>query len=172
MTKEYFECLEAGLSYQDFVMERLYDAGIPLISYSSKKYQTLIGENKAGIEIKFDRKFRDTGNFYIEIAEKSNPKNKEYVPSGIFRNDNTWLYIIGDYETIFIFSKEQLKKCKDNYRQVEIPTSRGFLIPTNEALQFLVIRYIQCNKDLYLEENEYIDEIYLRRQICDSITDK
>ena len=146
ITPEYLECLEAGLSYQDFVIDRLYEVGIPLISYSSKKYQTLIGENKAGIEIKFDRKFRETGNFYIETAEKSNARNIDYVPSGIFRSDNTWLYIIGDYQTIYVFSKEQLKKCKDKYRQVETPTSRGFLIPVDEALEFLVIRQINCDR--------------------------
>jgi len=143
MSEEYSACLEAGLTYQDFVVEKLYDAGIPLISYSSKKYQALRGENKAGIEIKFDRKFRNTGNFYIETAEKSNPQNKEYIPSGIFRSDNTWLYIVGDYETIYVFSKEQLKKCKNKFQQVETPTSRGFLIPIKEAQRFLVIKCIQ-----------------------------
>jgi len=135
-------------------MEKLYDAGIPLLSYSSKKYQILIGENKAGIEIKYDRKFRETGNFYIETAEKSAANNKEFVASGIFRNDNTWLFIIGDYETIFIFSKEQLKKIKNNYKQVETPTSKGFLIPVNEALKFLVIRYIQCENSKNFSNRE------------------
>lgn len=76
MTEEYKEKFEAGIQYQDWVVEKLYDAGLPIISYSSKKYQNLIGENKAGLEIKFDRNWVKTGNLYIEIAEKSNP-NKD-----------------------------------------------------------------------------------------------
>ena len=103
LDEKYEECLEAGLEYQDYVAEQLYNHGIPLMTYSSQKYQFLRGENKAGIEIKLDRKFRETGNFYVEIAEKRNCNNDVYVPSGIFRNDNTWLYVIGDYEDIFVF---------------------------------------------------------------------
>ena len=138
MNQNYKNCLEAGLAFQDYVTEKLYNLGIPLVTYSSRNYQ-LGGENKAGIEIKFDRKFRETGNFYIETAEKADPKNKNYVPSGIYRNDNTWLYIIGDYQNIYVFSKEQLKKVKDKFKQVETPTSRGFLLPVEGALKFLVI---------------------------------
>ena len=71
MTPEYAEKLKQGLEFQDYVVERLYDCGLPIISYSSKEYQTMIGENKTGIEIKNDSNFRITGNLYIEVAEKS-----------------------------------------------------------------------------------------------------
>lgn len=144
MNQYYKNCLEEGLAFQDYVTEKLYNLGIPLVTYSSRNYQLGVGENKAGIEIKFDRKFRETGNFYIETAEKADPKNKNYVPSGIYRNDNTWLYLIGDYQTIYVFSKEQLKKCSDKFRKVETPTSKGFLLPVEKALEFLVILQINC----------------------------
>ena len=109
MTPYYKEKLEQGLYFQDYVIELLYKNGIPLISYSSKEYQNMIGENKAGIEIKNDNNFRKTGNLYIEIAEKSNAENISFVSSGIYRNDNTWLYLIGDINKIYVLSKKQLK---------------------------------------------------------------
>lgn len=131
MTSEYQNNLTLGLEFQDFVIEKFYEIGLPLISYSSKLYQIRIGENKAGIEIKFDRKFRETNNIYIEVAEKSDKNRQEYVPSGIFRDDNTWLYVIGDYQTIYILSKRQLIRVYEwhKYREVTTPTSKGFLIP-------------------------------------------
>jgi hypothetical protein len=145
MNSYYKEKLEQGLNYQDIVVEELYKNGLPIISYSSKKFQVMIGENKAGIEIKNDNKFRTSGNFYIETAEKSDPNNENFIPSGINRNDNTWLYIIGDSIGFFVFSKKQLKilSNKTNYRKVQIPTSQGFLLPVEEAKKIYCIKEIQ-----------------------------
>ena len=103
----YKKMLKKGLEYQDFVIEFLYHQGLPLITYSSEKYQIEKGENKLGVEIKFDDKFKETGNLFIEVEERRN-ENKKYVNSGIFRDDNTWLYVIGNYEWAFIFFKNQL----------------------------------------------------------------
>lgn len=152
MTNYYKESLEKGLNYQDFVVEQLYNIGLPIISYSSKKYQHLIGENKCGFEIKLDDNYRTTGNLYIEIAEKSNPNNKNFVPSGIYRTDNTWLYIIGDYNKIFIFDKRRLKKIyerkqyeKFRGRYVETATSQAFLIPVKIAEEEIAIKIINTS---------------------------
>lgn len=147
MTAYYKEKLEQGLTYQDFVTEKLYEAGIPVISYSSKRYQHMIGENKAGIEIKNDTRFRETGNFYIETAEKSREEVKNFTNSGVFRDDNTWLYIIGDYQEIFIFSKRQLGLVKDKFKRVEIATSKGFLLPVDYARGKLALKIISCDKE-------------------------
>jgi len=135
MNEYYKNKLEQGLNFQDYVVELLYDAGLPIISYSSKKYQNMIGENKAGLEIKNDENFRKTGNLYIEIAEKSDPSNFSYVESGIYRNDNTWLYLIGDKDTVFVLSKKQLRLLHESgkYRMVETPTSKGMLLPVADA---------------------------------------
>jgi hypothetical protein len=149
MNDYYREQLEKGQQYQDFVSEKLYDIGLPVMSYSSKKYQYEVGENKNGFEIKFDDKIKNTGNIYIEVSEKSDAKNKEYISSGIYRNDNTWLYIIGDYKKIYIFSKKQLRKIyenskKETFRKVITPTSKGFLIPAKYAEETLAIKIIEC----------------------------
>lgn len=144
MNRYYKEKLEQGLTYQDFVVEKLYEIGLPLISYSSKKYQALIGENKIGIEIKNDDKFAETGNFYIETAEKSDANNLNWIPSGIYRNDNSWLYILGNYNEIYIFSKKQLILIHKTgkYKEVEIPTSKGYLLPMDKAEKYWIKKII------------------------------
>lgn len=145
MTPYYKEKLRQGEYFQDYVVELLYENGLPIISYASKEYQCNVGENRAGIEIKNDMNFRKTGNLYIETAEKSNPSNREYVPSGIFREDNTWLYLIGDKDTVYILSKKQLRilHALKKYREVETPTSRGFLLPVADAEKHYSIKELR-----------------------------
>ena len=146
MNEYYKEKLKQGLYYQDFVIEELYKIGLPLISYSSKEFQNMVGENKAGIEIKNDNNYQKTKNLYIETAEKSDKSKTDYFPSGIFRNDNTWLYLIGDMNKIFILSKKQLILLSktNKYKTVEIATSRGFLLPVQDAEKHYAIKIIEC----------------------------
>lgn len=105
----YKEQLEKGIEFQDFVNSLLYDIGIVVVQYQSKRYQFERGENSGGIEIKFDDKFERTGNLYIECAEKSHPDNDQYMPSGIYRYDNSWLYAIGNYQVVYLFVTRHLR---------------------------------------------------------------
>lgn len=141
----YSEKLNQGLEYQDYITEQLYKCGLPLINYSSKKYQFTKGENILGVEIKFDDKYDKTGNLYIEVAERSNI-NKNYVTSGIFRNDNTWLYIQGNYNIAFIFFKTQLQLLSRKLPifEISLKTSKGFLLKND-----MINKY--CGKKLFLK---------------------
>ena len=136
----YLPKLAEALEFQDFVAEKLYAVGLPLFNYASRKYQVEKGENKLGIEIKKDAKFNKTGNLWIEIAEKSDPTNPSYVSSGIFRNDNSWLYAIGDETTLFIFPKSLLVNLYNSqrYKTMEngTKTSKGFLLPEKDARKY------------------------------------
>ncbi|MFY8248365.1 MAG: hypothetical protein ACOVJ5_01550 [Gloeomargaritales cyanobacterium] len=149
MTQNYKLMLEKGLQFQDFVTDILIkELGISLSSYSSREYQNVKGENKQGFEIKFDDKYIITGNLYIEISEKANENNLKYIDSGIFRNDNTWLYIIGNYNELFIFSKKYLILMYESkkYREVETPTSRGILINKKDAEKYCIKKILINNK--------------------------
>jgi len=96
------------------------------------KYQYTKGESKSGVEIKLDRRFKDTGNLYIEYGEKR-PEAINFMPSGIERNDNSWLYCIGNYEILYILSKKWLKELREDteseLRHITTATSKGFLLP-------------------------------------------
>ncbi len=138
MNEYYNEKLQQGLEYQDFISDQL-----GLSFYSSKKYQNEIGENKFGLEIKFDNVLEKTNNLYIETEEKSNSDNNNFVPSGIYREDNSCLYLIGNYKSAYLFSKRSLKKYLDKYKfkQTEIPTSKGVLIPVYLAEELSINNY-------------------------------
>jgi len=102
---------EEGLQFQDFVVDLLMnELGIALSNYSSKYYQQNYGENRQGIEIKLDNRILQTRNVSIEVAEKSRADIKTWTPSGIMRNDNSWLYIQGNYNIVFVFGKAILQK--------------------------------------------------------------
>jgi len=147
MTNEYKKRLEQGLQYQDFAVNELYKNGIPIVAFGSKKYQIEIGENKSGFEIKNDTLFSKTGNFYIEYQEKSDGRNPNYVDSGILRKDNSWIWVIGDYNDIYIFSKKQLLFLYENINRLELretktPTSKGFLLPVNYRNGMFILKHI------------------------------
>jgi hypothetical protein len=134
----YREQLAKGAEFQDFVSSLFYDIGIVMVQYQSKRYQFERGENSGGIEIKLDQKFEQTGNLYIECAEKSHPSNSHYVPSGIYRLDRSWLYSIGDYRRVYVFVTRHLRwlREKNCFREKQTPTSRGFLLPEVVAKKY------------------------------------
>lgn len=151
MTDYYKAQLEDAAQYQDFIADQLRksDPCIIIQAYSSRRYQYDNGESACGIEIKHDKKYAETKRLYIETAEKSNGDIAEFTPSGIFRRDNTWLYLIGDYEVAFLFSKHQLQKIyasKESWKQRGIfetqakdpngkVTSKGFCYPAQKAIE-------------------------------------
>ena len=142
MTPYYKTQLERGLVYQDFIYEILSRHGINTVAYGSRLFQHKLGENKAGIEIKFDGNLH-TGNLYIETEEKSNANNQFFVKSGIYRDCNE--YVIGDYATVFRLGTNVLRICHETgkYRELEIRmgTSRGFLFPQKEAERLAIAVY-------------------------------
>jgi len=104
-----------GEKFQDFVCIELAKHGIYLQNINSKKFQFDTGENLQGWEIKYDGRCtgengkKASGRLSIEVAEKTNKNNLYYVNSGIYRGDNSWLYIQGCYTVIYIFSVTMLR---------------------------------------------------------------
>lgn len=129
--------LEGALLFQDFVVDVSWQTiGLAIVQYSSKAYQQTVGESRTGVEIKHDEEFKRTGNLWIEIAEKAQPRNGDYAVSGIYREDNAWLYVIGDYDTIFFFPKKTLQQMHAAGERVienKTKTSKGFLLSRARA---------------------------------------
>ena len=156
MTDEYRAKLEAGLEYQDFIADQLRKADPCIIigAYSSQRWQFEHGESASGIEIKHDKQLWHTRNLYIEVAEKTRPDKPEFSPSGIMRDDNTWLYLIGDYNEAFLFSKHQLKSIyadRANYelrgiKERQTLTSIGFTYPVRNAVLGMCLRHFIFKK--------------------------
>lgn len=146
------EKIESGLRYQDFVVRSCWDdIGLAIALYCSKKYQQDEGESRSGIEIKHDERYAETGNLWIETAEKKKPRPGPYAPAGILRKDNTWLYIIGNRNIVFIFAKKHLCRLFEtgNYPTLEngTKTSLGFLLTHAEAVRFCVHRFCPSRKE-------------------------
>lgn len=128
--------------YIEYLFEqREIDLGL----YYGKKEQYYGGENALGIEIKRDIKSWETGNLYIEYAERENT-NGPWVSSGIDKIDNTNYFWIGDIGRYHILRKadlrdlhEELKKrpyglkngCK--FKNATRGTSMGYIIPMKVA---------------------------------------
>jgi len=129
-----------------------------------RRFQNTEGENMLGAEIKRDGHFRKTGNLYFETAEKSHPDNPDYIPSGIWREDNSWLYVIGDEKTIYIFSTKYLRMLQDTkgidgkykYQRKETPTSQGWVMPLKDSEKYCLRRIDKEDED---KEETHIQQI-------------
>lgn len=111
----HIDSFEIGNKFADFVCIELAKDGIILQNINSQKFQYETGENLQGFEIKYDSRSMGcggtipTGNVSIEIAEKTNSNNNSFVNSGIYRGDNSWIYIVGNYLAFWIFSTKHLR---------------------------------------------------------------
>jgi hypothetical protein len=146
------DSFESGLQFQDFVAELFHDKlGVTITNYQSRGYQFGKGENKQGIEIKLDRDILETNNVSIEIAEKSRADLSEYTPSGIYRPDNSWLYVQGNYKIVFIFAKSTLLLLHQSglYPDKEKPTICKFHLPVADARKYAAV-VIENNRKLNL----------------------
>lgn len=127
---------EKATEFEDFVFDLLREHGLMVTRYVSRKWQYDMGECSGGVEVKFDDLVKKTGNLYVEVAEKATPdESRGYCPSGIYRNDNSWLYAIGDYAEVFVFAKKTLQHLDKSgrYERKQKPTSLAFVLPKEKA---------------------------------------
>jgi hypothetical protein len=127
-----------GLEFQDFVCLQLAREHIILQNTVSRKYQFEMGESLGGIEIKLDNLCTKTRRLSIEVAEKSRADMPNWTPSGIYRPDNTWLYIQGNYEVAFIFAKKFLRDLQNakKFPIEELPTIQKFYLSMADAEKY------------------------------------
>lgn len=146
------EKMKEGEEYQDYLTDRFASRGLCPGTYASKRYQYGKGENRLGMEIKLDRKYHTTGQLYIETHEKGHPSRPDYVRSGIYRNDNSWLFAIGDERATWVFSIKLLRALDrakvrkgdieiGRYQHKQTATSQGFVVPLADADKYCDKRF-------------------------------
>ena len=141
--------LQRGLEYEDYVYTLMVrHLGLVTVPYVSALWQNKIGENSAGIEIKFNDKFDQTGNLYIETYRKSHPDQTDYKRSGILREDNGWLFITGTRKKVFMFTRRMLAGLRDRYSETVTATSKGFLLPEADAMKYAAYVIVPKYDDL------------------------
>lgn len=132
----HLDTLEMGAEFLDFVMETLQKRGVILQPYTSKKNQYNVGESLQGWEVKFDNSIFKNNRLSIEIAEKSRRDIPIWTQSGIYRRDNTWIYIQGNYTRFYWFQKSILIGLHKTGRYKEDEyngTIKKFYLPFDDA---------------------------------------
>lgn len=130
------QMLDEGLAFQGFACMELARHGISTVPLYSTEYAQL-GDTSGGIEIKFDRKLKETGNIWIEVAEKQKDAT-EWVRSGLNAPDGAWLWCIGDHKRLVLWSRKRLQYVvamaprndpKFPLSMMETETSIGWIMP-------------------------------------------
>ena len=142
---------QIGREYEEFIYQYFWESrGFDICPIRERQGQYTIGENRLGMEIKHDRGLSNSEGIFIETAEKSDAANIHYVPSGIYRGDNTWLYAVGDYDIMYVFFVEHLRKIDQIkpspeyiYRPTAGDTFEGFCLRKYKAetLAGLIINF-------------------------------
>lgn len=134
----YEKDLAEGKKYEDYISTTL---GIRVYQEEYEQYN--LGESPIGIEIKNDKRMNETGNIFIETAEKRRAENPRWIPSGILRDNGDWGYLIGNEREAYLFTKERLKEIMKNKSIMTIAaqTSQGFLITIEEAQKYAIKKY-------------------------------
>jgi len=146
----HIDSFEIGNEFQDFVCITLAKEGVILQNINSKKFQYETGENLQGFEIKYDARCTGdkgtiaTNQLSIEISEKTKATNFNYIDSGIYRCDNSWLYIQGNYMMFWIFAKVILQHLhkSSRYSEHELPTIKKFYLPISDADKYCAKKVI------------------------------
>jgi hypothetical protein len=131
--KDYTPNLKMAGEFEDFVSDVFYwRFGTPVHVYRSRKFQVAVGESRAGVEVKLDLLWRQTGRLFIETAERWN-EQVEMRPAGI--HGPGWLYVVGDFSRFWVFGTRTLRllESEGSFVKKEIATARGFVLPVANA---------------------------------------
>lgn len=136
---DYFiEQLEASHAFEVFIDCEFKQRGIDIGLYYGRDAQ-YSGESDAGIEIKYDKRSRETNNFYIEYQERM-WNTGSWVDSGILKDDNSRFFLYGTMSGYVIFERETLldyyERLMDGeripgiilVREQQHQTSKGFIL--------------------------------------------
>lgn len=138
---------ERGLEFQDFAQVQLAKIGITISYFVSRRCQYERGESLQGVEVKLDDLCTTTGRLSIEIAEKSKASNPTFAASGIYREDNTWLYVQGNYQRLFVFAKKHLRSLhlSGKFQEHQTLTLKAFYLPIARA-ESLSVHFLLFDK--------------------------
>lgn len=140
---------EAGEVFEDFICDQLAQTGIFIRTYKSRQNQYGRGESKAGWEIKLDEEHTKYGHLSIEVEERTqSSQGLIWSKSGIFRKDNTWLYIQGNTKMFWIFFKPALINYFNTKKPQVTPkfgTIKTFYLDYSEADK--LGKRVNCNHD-------------------------
>lgn len=139
-TSYYIQQLKESHAFEVYIDWQFKQRGRDIGLYYGREQQYHMGETAAGIEIKYDKRSAETGNYYIEYQERMHDGDR-WVNSGILKEDRTRFYLLGTIEKFVIFEREWLMGYYQSLveRQERLPdaclvwekahgTSKGFIL--------------------------------------------
>lgn len=139
------ECARKADAFEQFNCDGFISTGRTCTRHIGMNAQLRFGDlriNGRDAELKFDQLHHETGNYYIEVAERRSAA-RAWVNSGIYASSAAHWYIVGDYTHVLVFERAVLRSLAGDHRIIEIErrTSKGFLLERAEALR--TMKYIQ-----------------------------
>lgn len=157
------DLLSHGEGLECYVVTALGAKGIVLGRYDNRDDQWNYGDLYVGeapnkndantnIEVKYDRRYHQTGNLFIETGAKINKSESTFKRGGIMASANWRWLLTGDYRDLFMFKRSELKRLytkheHKNVREIPCGTALGFLLRPSQIRQFTIKKWHWPNED-------------------------
>ncbi len=142
--------------FEEYVYDVLdKEIGFEIKHYRNKHSQIFIGENRQGIEVKYQKDFltKWKGWLYFETMARRNWRTDgEWVHAGIFRhlqipNDNTLWLATGNEELFYLFEKVVLQDLHNSnqypVKEIEGRTSIGLALPPSILQETCTVKFVK-----------------------------
>lgn len=142
---EYKEKLKEGLWYENYIVEKIkksllsYGWEVRHITDKDENFEkgdielTASDGERMYIEVKYDKRMKDTGNLYIEYEELASDGN--WYKSSLYRETKVEWWLQGNTEYYYLVKVDELKRALKGCRKVSTKTSRGVVISENDLIE-------------------------------------
>jgi hypothetical protein len=131
-----------GEAFEGYIAGRLVAEGHVVTRHAGRLAQIGRGDlcvDGVDLEVKLDERLAETGNLYIETAEKRARDHARWIPSGVRSVSSARWYGIGNYRDWFVFERVDLFLEASRHAGLTITrgTSQGFLLSPGRRAELL-----------------------------------
>lgn len=154
MRFDYDDCLKEAKRFEQFWCEVIeYKIHLSLTIIQAKENQAkFLCDTKEGFEFKHNTGMERYNGVFIEVSQKMDKDDKDFIPSSISKRDNSWMYCIGDFTKLYFVPKKALvTECESNKYEIKPNregTAIGFRLPLPRLKEISVLELTPINRSV------------------------
>lgn len=152
--EDYYECLHEAQEFEQFWCEVIeHKLHLKLTRIRAKQNQSrFLCDTKEGFEFKHNRGIEKYKGVFIEVRQKMDKDDPDFMPSSIGKKDNAWMYCIGDFNNLYFVPKKILigeyESQKYEIKPNKDGTALGFRLPLDRLEEISVLKLNPINKEV------------------------
>ena len=150
--EDYYECLHEAQEFEQFWCEVIeHKLHLKLTRIQAKENQAkFLCDTKEGFEFKHNRGMEKYKGVFIEVSQKMDKDDPDFMLSSISKRDNSWMYCIGDFTKLYFVPKKALvaeyESKKYEIKPNKKKTALGFRLPLFRLEEISVLELTPIDK--------------------------